>query len=279
MAEIRVMTFNIRGAPDGDGVNAWENRAELNVRTIRRYAPDLIGLQEVQAENLAYHRAHLADYTCVAGPRANRPGRILFNAILVNTAKLKLVDSGGFYISYTPERWSLAWDSVRVRAVTWFKLRLIKSGLSLLHLNTHLDHVGQKARLEGSRLIARQIARFRHSSIPVILTGDFNSPPVSSFDGSVETPYSVFQMAGFHDTYEVTQARDSQPENTFHGFCGQDFKAERPLSSLRMDWILYLNGGSPFVQAQSCSIIRDARPPLYPSDHYPVLATLKIAST
>jgi endonuclease/exonuclease/phosphatase family metal-dependent hydrolase len=232
----------------------------------------------VQAENLAYYRAHLADYTCVAGPRANRPGRILFNAILVNTAKLDLVDSDGFYISYTPERWSLAWDSARVRAVSWAELRLKRGGLSLLHLNTHLDHLGQRARLEGSRLIARQLTRIRRNGMPVILTGDFNSSPVPFFDGNIETPYGVFQMTGFHDTYEAAQAADGRPENTFHGFQGEAFKPDSSLSFLRMDWILYLNGGSPFVKAQSCSIIRDAEPPLYPSDHYPVLATVKIES-
>lgn len=40
----RVMSFNIRGASDThDGANGWSKRAALNVATIRKYAPDLIG--------------------------------------------------------------------------------------------------------------------------------------------------------------------------------------------------------------------------------------------
>jgi endonuclease/exonuclease/phosphatase family metal-dependent hydrolase len=275
MADIRVMTFNVRGAPDGDGVNAWENRADLNARVIRRYAPDLIGFQEAQTENLAYYRDQLPDYAYAAGPRANRPGRILFNAISWNTARFELIDSGGFYLSYTPDRWSLAWDSARVRTATWARLHLKGSDLSVLHLNTHLDHLGEKARLEGSRLIARQLTRLRSDGVPVILTGDFNCSPILVSSAGQEMPYSVFQQAGFHDTFEMAYDADgSQPENTFHAFRGAHFKSEVPTSRLRMDWILYLNGDSPLVRTQSCTVIRDADPPVYPSDHYPVLATI-----
>jgi hypothetical protein len=41
---LRVMSFNIRGlSRRGDGIHRWENRAALNVATIKRCAPDLIG--------------------------------------------------------------------------------------------------------------------------------------------------------------------------------------------------------------------------------------------
>lgn len=47
---LKVMSFNIRGfSYRGDGINRWENRAALNVAPIERYAPDLIGLQELRA--------------------------------------------------------------------------------------------------------------------------------------------------------------------------------------------------------------------------------------
>src|ERR671914_442322 len=45
MCDLRVMTFNIRGAVHRDGENAWPHRAALNVATIARHAPDLIGFQ------------------------------------------------------------------------------------------------------------------------------------------------------------------------------------------------------------------------------------------
>src|SRR5258705_13804674 len=63
---IRVMTFNINGsdfeiAPETEW-RSWANRADLTLKTIRRYSPDLIGLQEVVAANVDFYREHLPGY-------------------------------------------------------------------------------------------------------------------------------------------------------------------------------------------------------------------------
>ena len=44
----------------------------------------------------------------------------------------------------------------------------------------------------------------------------------------------------------------------------------------RVDLILTHAGATAF-QTTSCTIVRDAQPPLYPSDHYPVVAELRLA--
>jgi hypothetical protein len=46
------MTFNVRGSYHRDGLNTWNNRAPLNVETIKHHAPHLIGFQELQGGNL-----------------------------------------------------------------------------------------------------------------------------------------------------------------------------------------------------------------------------------
>ncbi len=70
MAEsnLRVMSFNIRGAVHDDGENVWPNRADLNVRTVRRYDPDLIGFQEFQLPNLEVYKTGLPGYRYILGP-------------------------------------------------------------------------------------------------------------------------------------------------------------------------------------------------------------------
>jgi hypothetical protein len=122
MTTIRIMTFNVRGAPEQDGVNVWANRAALTVETIRACAPDF-RFQEVQAENQATLRVKLKGYQYALGPLSNRPDRILFNAIFWNPATLSRIASGGFYLSRTSNRWSLDWDSARVRVLNWVRLR------------------------------------------------------------------------------------------------------------------------------------------------------------
>ena len=52
---VRVMSFNVRGASHrSDGANLWEKRAAMNIETIRRYGPDVIGFQECHNENPAF---------------------------------------------------------------------------------------------------------------------------------------------------------------------------------------------------------------------------------
>lgn len=279
MPELNVMTFNIRGAPDRDIVNAWENRADLNLRTLQRYTPDLIGFQEVQNENLEFYRRELSDYAFVTGVHANRAERILHNAIFWKPERLSLRETGGFFLNLTPERWALDWDSARVRAATYARFVLKDGEGSLFHLNTHLDHLGQQARLEGTRLIIRKITGLCQNIIPVILTGDFNSSPVLSSapdEPFAETPYGLLRAAGFEDAFAL--ASNSELSNTYHDFRGEAFVEEVEPNSQRMDWIMILNGGAPSVQVTSYKIIRDAKPPLYPSDHYPVLARLELTA-
>src|SRR3712207_8581983 len=64
---LKVMSFNVRGASHRDGVNAWPGRAGINVETIERYAPDLIGLQEVHAPNLEVYERDLPGYEKIMG--------------------------------------------------------------------------------------------------------------------------------------------------------------------------------------------------------------------
>src|SRR3712207_4143144 len=114
---IRVMSFNIRGSSHDRGTpNAWANRAPANVETIERRAPDLIGFQEFQRGNLKTYRRKLRKYAHILGPRyANRPPHS-FNAIFFDPARLEALDSGGFWLSRTPERYSASWETRVVRS-------------------------------------------------------------------------------------------------------------------------------------------------------------------
>ncbi|MEM9955079.1 MAG: endonuclease/exonuclease/phosphatase family protein [Chloroflexota bacterium] len=53
---MRVMTFNVRGSFHDDGDNDWHKRRELNIATIKKYDPDIIGFQEANKEMLMIMR-------------------------------------------------------------------------------------------------------------------------------------------------------------------------------------------------------------------------------
>jgi endonuclease/exonuclease/phosphatase family metal-dependent hydrolase len=267
--QIRVMSFNVRGSfHDARKKNAWRNRADLNVATIERYAPDVIGLQEAQRGNLSAYRKRLPRYTDIRGPRYGNAIPHDFNTILFDPERLKPLDSGGFWLSETPDEYSRSWETRVARSATWALFTVQGTDLSFLQLNTHLDHVSSLARQEGSQLVVNRIVEISGRTDvdpPAILTGDFNSRPGNRV-------HRTFTESGFVDTYLA--AGNEEGTNTFHAFRGAFYRDAHPARGPgRIDWIL-LKDPKERLRVKSHRIIRDAEESigLYPSDHYPLLA-------
>lgn len=268
-ASVRVMTFNVRGATYDDGENAWEKRADLNVLTIRQSEPDVIGFQECQIGNLDVYRSALKEYEFIQGMPYNRPKRLFWHAIFWRKSRLDCLDDGGFYLSETPTFWSKDWGAARIHALGWARFRCQKTQACFLFMNTHLDHISNRARLESGRLVNERVDDLAQGD-PIVFGGDFNSPPYFQ-DSVTETVQRMFLEAGFRDAYlEAGQEADRRVK-TVHGFRGGQFVAEDSDRAPRVDWVLVRDGGVR-VRVLRCEIIRVSEPPLYPSDHYPVLA-------
>jgi endonuclease/exonuclease/phosphatase family metal-dependent hydrolase len=64
--DLRVMSFNVRNshARDEDH-NKWPNRKELVYEVIRKYAPDILGLQEVNRFQLDDIKQILPEYEII----------------------------------------------------------------------------------------------------------------------------------------------------------------------------------------------------------------------
>ncbi len=263
----RLMTFNIRGAVHNDGENVWPNRAGLNVQTIRRCDPDVIGFQELHRANLAVYKEQLPEYEYFLGLHSGNADPYEYNSIFWKPSRFELVDSGGFWLSTTPDRYSRSWNTQCIRCANWVRLRGVADGVEFLHLNTHLDHISEEARVNGSTLILQKLREMVSERQPVVVTGDFNCTP--------GTPsYQAFMEAGFTDVYIATGNEDTEDADTFHGFRGSEFgKVRIGPGPIRIDYIL-----TKGAEAKSCVVVRDAEPPLYPSDHYPVLAELTMDS-
>lgn len=247
---MRVMTFNVRGAFHDDGANDWARRRQLNIATIKKHAPDILCLQEAQSGNIATYEVELNDYAVELGPISIRKTEYYHHVpIYWKRERFEKVMQGGFYLSETPDEWSTGCGAELVRAVTWVRLRRLADGLVFTCLNTHFNHEQENhhSRIESARLIVQRLADV---TTPIIITADFNALPRGD-------AYRVFIDAGYTDTYSGVAV------NTFHGFKGDDFEWE----GVRIDWIL-IKG----FTVQSCQVITDAAPPVYPSDHYPVIA-------
>jgi endonuclease/exonuclease/phosphatase family metal-dependent hydrolase len=260
-ASMTVMSFNIRYGTADDGVDAWPNRRDLVFETIRAYDPDLLCLQEVLAFQRDELKEALRGYRFVGVGRDDGEEAGEFAPIMFKANRFRLVDAGHFWLSETPQTLgSRGWDAALPRIVTWVRLQLLAR--PLMHLwvfNTHFDHRGETARLESARLLRRNIEIL--GGVPIIVAGDFNAAIVSA-------PYQTLT----EDRRDMVRLIDprralgmAEEGGTYHGFRGDRGGA-------RIDWILHNYRFHP-VAASIDTTSKDGR---YPSDHFPVTATLEL---
>lgn len=283
---LKVMTFNLRGSMlEIDGINYWPNRADLNVRTLKKYSPDIIGFQEFQHGHQSVYQLHLPHYDSAIG--LNTIDDSIYgmqNPIYWHRERFNLLDQGGFYLSDTPNEWSYGWDSTFVRSVNWVKLHDKFANKPLLILNTHLDHIAEESRQQSAKLILKKLDELADPSDTIFITADFNSRvwAAEEHGGTIPAGYEaealpagtvhqIFQDAGFQDTFFLAGHQDTPETNTFHDFIGDEY----PAISQRIDWILLKPADEYHFTVKGCDIITDHEAPIYPSDHYPVMTTLR----
>lgn len=256
---LNVMSFNIRCAAADDGANGWASRRDLVVETIRAHDPDIMGLQEALASQLADLRAALPGHSVVGVGRDDGVAAGEFAPILYRSRRFTLRDQGHFWLSERPETpGSVGWDAALSRIATWVRLSPADApDRELLVLNTHLDHQGRRARLESARLIRRFVET--SGQFPLIVLGDFNCDPASE-------PYRALTNGAAAPgplTDAFSTANDSG--GTYHAFTGV------PLGG-RIDWILF----DGRFECLGATVDRRAMAGRYPSDHFPVAAALRL---
>ena len=256
-APLRVMSFNIRLPVESDGPNSWEHRRDLAAQTIRDADPDIIGTQELfkrQGDDLI---ARLPLYNWIGIDR--RGGHADEHmGLFYRRDRLRLVSFENFWLSNTPDvPGSVSWDHPYPRMVTWGLFERKTGGKRFYAFDTHFPYRAEDepARTKAATLLAAKIAQIA-GSLPVVLTGDFNTIPDSvAHEILTDSLTDVWQ----------SNATRSGPENTFHGFTG---KADR-----RIDWIL-THGFKPFA----VRTIAEPTGTRQASDHFPVLAELRFGS-
>lgn len=246
---VRIMSFNIR-------YGEYENRFRIVPQLIGEYMPDSVGIQECTYEWYLTIRAFLPEYGFIGvgrdtGDLSLKCGEI--SAVLYRKDKYKVVDSGTFWISETPDEVSFGWDAVCRRICTWAILENKKTGERYAHVNTHLDHKGPDARLYGSKMVADFALTF---DIPTVLTGDFNLYKNSDL-------YNGITATGLTDAQNKAQSFDEG--KTYHGYNGGT-------EGVPIDFIFINNKIS---EVSSYRIIRNLYGNKYSSDHYPIYADVK----
>lgn len=170
-SDIRVMSFNIRCA--NVGLASWRSRIGIVCETIKRAAPDSVGLQEATPGWMDALKQNLDLYDYVGVGRDDGDNEGEYSAIFYLKDKYNVLESGTFWLSETPDTPSFGWDAVCRRICTWAVLENRQSGEKYMHINSHFDHIGSKARENGTRMILELVSL--HTDVPVVFTADMNT--------------------------------------------------------------------------------------------------------
>lgn len=250
--EITICSFNIRGSNMDTGVNAWSNRKKMVIREFSNYQYDIVCMQEPLIDQIQdFLSIGMYEWLGVSGQ--GTPDNDVFTPIFYNKKKLNVLDYGTFWLSETPDIVSRGWDGKFPRICTWAKFRDIENCRSFYVFNTHLDHVGEVAKLEGARLICRKIKEMTTEEA-VFITGDMNSTP--------ETPPIHTFLSEFSNSREIAPEK-SGPAGTAHSY-GKLYPPSQ------IDYI-FVNEYISVIKAVTITKNSD---PVYMSDHYPIVITV-----
>ena len=249
---INIGSYNIRYANKGDGLNAWTNRKENVKALIKFHDFEIFGVQEALIGQLK-DIAELPEYAFYGKGRDDGIEGGEHSAIFYKKSRFKLVKSGDFWLSETPDKPGKGWDATCCnRICSWGRFQDLITKKEFYFFNVHFDHQGVEARRQSGLLMVKKIKEIAGNST-IILTGDFNSTPETEQIKHIQTLLS--------DSHEVTKQAPYGPEGTFNSF-----KFDAPMDK-RIDYIFVTKN----VDVLKYGVLTDAKEQRYPSDHQPVL--------
>jgi endonuclease/exonuclease/phosphatase family metal-dependent hydrolase len=172
------------------------------------------------------------------------------------------LDAGSFWLSDTPEKPGTSFYKVPdavPRMASWVRLLEKQGDKDVVVFNTHWDHISEEARSKSAKLI-RDHLRQLSAGDPTIVVGDCNA--------TEDSPAIQALLRGeppLIDSYRALVPKPSPEEATFGGWEGTRI-------GQRIDFILHTGD----IKPNSAEIVRTNYSGLWPSDHYPVTATLRL---
>ena len=296
-AKVRVGTYNIRLSTGDKGTpNAWLERREDMVALIRSLDMDAFGLQEVRPDQAAYLREQLPEYEFVGDHRGADRVSDEASPVFYRKSRFDAEKAGTFWLSETPDVPGVkGWGAACPRVCSYLVLKDRTTGRRFCFANTHTDHVSALAREKGMLLVIERMKEFG-AGAPIVFTGDHNCRETEAPALAVAKllknalyesrtpptgPWRTFNGWKWRDVERATTEAMAVPPVVRNaqkgspdadrlkngGYACEDFGA-------RIDYI-YVSPGVPVLDYATVADPRPGRK-LYPSDHFPIVATLLI---
>jgi endonuclease/exonuclease/phosphatase family metal-dependent hydrolase len=271
--DLRVMSFNVRFAKAGHSEAATENnwndekfpRRERAIRVVQEQSPDIWGVQEARNGQIEDFKKSLPDYEFYGIGRDDGKTAGEFSGIFYRKDRFMKTGAGSFWLSDTPEKPHTSFYKALTavpRIASWVKLKDNKTQREFFVLNMHWDHIDVPARRKSARLVRDRLASLA-GDLPAIVMGDLNAKEDSrEYVELVGAEDSTGRRLA--DSYRELHPQRSPEEASFNDWRGT-------LKGSRIDFILHTSELTPIA----AEIVRTSYDGHWPSDHYPVTATLK----
>lgn len=254
----KVASFNVRFDNPRDSGNLWINRAPVVANLIRYHDFDIFGVQEALKNQLNDISAALPQYSIYGKGRDDGKDAGEHSSIYYKKEMFKLVKSGDFWLSETPDVPGKGWDATCCnRICSWVYLEDVKSKKKFYVFNVHFDHQGVIARKESGKLMVQKVKEIAGNA-PVLLTGDFNGNRESEW-------YKTLANSGIlRDSYKDVKNPYENNSST------NGFRTPRGMGVIDHIFI------SRHFSASKWGILTDTYFGKFPSDHFPVTATVSL---
>ncbi len=270
-ADLRVMSFNVRfskaGHSEAKPENNWNDpqypRRVRAIRVIREMNPDLLGVQEARELQVKDFEDALPEYAFSGIGRDDGKLGGEFSGIFYRKDRFTRKDAGSFWLSATPEKAGTTFAFNKLpRIASWVKLQDNASNREFVFLDMHWDHQDPIAREKSAALVRKRLATIA-TGLPAIVVGDLNSTEDTKAFATLTSAGQNERKLG--DSYREVHPQRSPNEASFDDWQGT-------LKGSRIDFILH----TPEFKPSKGEIVRTSYDGLWPSDHYPVTATLRL---
>lgn len=272
---IKLISFNLKrdfGIPLKRD-HRWRERRELAAQLIRESGAAIVGVQELSpamrddVTDLLEGCYSVLGFGRFSGQKREKDDEHSDIIVKNDDASVQLVKT--FWLSKHPEKLSRAYYAMFPRICTVAEIYLNAAGRSIRVFNTHLDHVCGVARVLGVEVILQYMSRFNEERpMPTVLMGDLNCKPSSRPIQILRSQVSGYAGMRLTDVYSVMPAAEIQ--NTLHNFSGKNKFGAMPI-----DYIFV----SDDFEILETRILTDPVNGHYPSDHYPLMATVRLKNS
>lgn len=263
-------TFNLRRDMFFDFRNRWNARKEYAAEVIRQTGATVIGVQELSPAMRGDVTQLLREYSVVGAGRSKK-NTSEHSDIIVKDTDAEIDYFNTFWLSKQPERrGSRAFSTIFPRICTVAEVNIKNLGRRIRVFNSHFDCISSLARNLGAEIILKYISELQKKErLPFILMGDFNAKPSDPLIQRLRVnahgfPDIRLRDALFEYNYEKF-GRMPKESRTFHFFKGK--RIGQPIDYIFVSDEFYIH--SAHVEAVSFE-------GKYPSDHYPVVASLSL---